>query len=98
MAEVTNEANASQDQAQKGKGKAQEPERRENTRVSKKIDLNTVEIEFGKDAKPGSKFLILDKGAIHGEVTFDGEELTKVVRLENFLPRGSLHNFSVELK
>lgn len=77
---------------------APKEKRRENTRVSKKIDLNTVEVEFGKDAKVGSTYMILDNGRYHGEVTFDGEEITKVVELENFLPRGSLHNFSVEPK
>ncbi len=79
------------------KKSTQKSEKPEVSRVSRKIDLNTVEVQFGSDAKPG-EFSVISDGRIHGTGTYDGKSEFQVVPLSIFLPRGGTHNFSVLFK
>lgn len=63
-------------------------------RVSKKIDMNNVEVEFGKESSAG-KFLVADSGIVYGEAEFDGKSEKQIVPLARYLPKGVAHNFSI---
>lgn len=64
------------------------------TRVSRKIDKNTLEVEFGSDAKEGKSFKIYDAGVFHGEGEYNGEE-KMAVALTRYLPSQKVHDFAV---
>ena len=63
-------------------------------RVSKRLDMNTVEVQFDKKGKTG-KFKVYSNDVFHGEGHYDGSEETMIVSLTKYLPKGVLHNFSV---
>lgn len=63
-------------------------------RVSRKIDMNTVEVQFDKKDK-GKKFQVLDNGIFKGEGEFESETDTVTVSLSNYLKKGTLHDFLV---
>ena len=75
----------------------QAPSKEVSARVSKKIDMNTVELTFDGKISKGRLFDIISSGVLHGSGEATGEE-TQVVALDRYLPRNTVHDFSVVLK
>lgn len=73
------------------------PSKSLSARVSKKIDMNTVELTFDEKPSKGVMFVIYSSGMYHASGETTGEKV-QVVSLNVHLPRNTVHDFSVVLK